>query len=153
MELKRSIEQLSTQIQELNNELMRAYKKCSDLELKKQALEVENRYRIEINQKISELKEIKEGIKLFMLRILHGKVSISNLDALLAHKLERSHLIKLYNAVLNEPPYIRKKALAILYHLCGISQPVIIEFLFMGRNKHLGVRSCNITFHVYPQSS
>jgi hypothetical protein len=121
-------------INELQNELILTNKKLNDLRGEKQQLEVENQYRIEINQNISKLSEIKEYLKIFMLRIMYGKISVANLSEFLIFKIEKEELTKLHHAALHTPLPVRKKALAILYHLCGISQPVIIEFLFMGRN-------------------
>lgn len=134
MNSKNSTKQLLRKITALQNELILINRKFNDLKIKKRHLETENNYRIKIHQNMSQISETKEGLKNFMLRIMYGKIAIEKLHNIVTFKIDKPELTKLYDAAVHEPPAVRKKALAMLYHLCGISQRSIIDFLFMGRN-------------------
>jgi len=125
---------LTYAITKLKNELSYSSELKSQLRNENQALKTENHYLRQKNHFIAEISEIKEGITLLMLRMMHGKIPISQLKLFLKHRIELPQLENLYHKALYESPHSKKRALALLFHLCGISQPVINKFLFIGRN-------------------
>jgi hypothetical protein len=116
MQLKRSSSQLTYKITMLKNELLRSYKLKSKLRNENQALKNEDNYLRQKNHLITEISEIKEGITLLMLQMMHGKIPISQLRSLLKHRIELPQLENLYHKALYEPPHLKKRALALLFH-------------------------------------
>lgn len=70
----------------------------------------------------------------FMLMLLRGRLSISEIEQHLLTPLDRLSLEKLHHAALKEQPYIRRRAQAIIFRGCGISVAAIMRVLMLGRN-------------------
>ncbi len=87
-----------------------------------------------VRAEINEITEFLDGIKLFMLRLMQGYVPFGVIADHLGHKLDHIELNKLYDAALNQPPHLRRRALTIIYHLYGIDNNKIMKFLGIARN-------------------
>ena len=70
----------------------------------------------------------------FMLRLIRGRLSLADIEAHLVKPIESADLAKLRLAALNEPPFVRRKAQAVIFYHCGIIQPAIMRVLILGRN-------------------
>jgi transposase len=90
--------------------------------------------RQKVRAEIDEIREFLDGIKLFMLRLMQGHVPFGVIADHIGHKLDHNDLSKLYDAALNQPPHLRRRALTILYHLYGIDNAKIMKFLAIARN-------------------
>jgi transposase len=87
-----------------------------------------------VRAEINEIREFLDGIKLFMLRLMQGHVPFGVIADHLGHKLDHIELHKLYDAALNQPPHLKRRALTIIYHLYGIDNNKIMKFLAIARN-------------------
>ena len=83
---------------------------------------------------INELRNFINGAKLFMLRLAQGKVPFDVLTEHLGHKVSHEALLKLNNTIINQPQHLSRRSLVILYHLYGIGNKIIREFLYISRN-------------------
>jgi transposase len=79
------------------------------------------------------------------LRIMRGMCSVAEIEPFLVQRIEHSTLEALLQAALHKPPYIRRRALAVLYRRCGISFVAIMRFLLVGRNT---IKRCCHNFKV-----
>ncbi|MEO7300113.1 MAG: IS630 family transposase [Verrucomicrobiota bacterium] len=70
----------------------------------------------------------------FMLRIIRGNLSITEIETHLLKVIERSELAKLRDAALDEPLYLRRKAQAVIFYWSGISIAAIMGVLILSRN-------------------
>jgi len=91
----------------------------------------------EIRNRQAEIKEMRDfldQVKLFMLRLMQGHVEFETLVEHLGHKVNERELRKLYVATRSQPQHLRRRALTVLYHLYGIGNKTIMEFLYISRN-------------------
>lgn len=70
----------------------------------------------------------------FMLRIMRGSLSIADIEMHLLKPIGRSELARLHQAALDEVPYLRRKAQAVIFYRSGISLEAIMRVLIIGRN-------------------
>jgi transposase/transposase-like protein len=70
----------------------------------------------------------------FMLRIIRGSLSIADIETHLIKPIERSELAKLHQAALDEAPYLRRRAQAVIFYRSGISLEAIMRVLILSRN-------------------
>lgn len=70
----------------------------------------------------------------FMLRIIRGSLSIADIETHLLKPIERSELAKLHQAALDEAPYLRRRAQAVIFYRSGISLEAIMRVLILSRN-------------------
>ncbi len=82
----------------------------------------------------SELRDLFAGLKLFMLRLMQGHVPFSVVAEHLASKVDRDDLRKLYDTALKQPRHLNRRALTAIFHLYGIDNKTIMEFLYISRN-------------------
>jgi hypothetical protein len=61
-------------------------------------------------------RKFPKGATMFMLRLIRGNLSIADIEAHLVLPIERPHLVKLYRAARNEPPFVRRKAQVVIFH-------------------------------------
>ena len=83
---------------------------------------------------ITELRDFLDEVKLFMLRLMQGYVEFETLVEHLGHKVNERELQKLYDATRSQPRHLSRRALTVLYHLYGIGNKTIMEFLYISRN-------------------
>jgi len=83
---------------------------------------------------IKEMRDFLDQVKLFMLRLMQGHVEFETLVEHLGHKVNERELRKLYDATRSQPQHLSRRALTILYHLYGIGNGPIMEFLYISRN-------------------
>src|SRR5271157_77618 len=83
---------------------------------------------------ITELRDFLDEVKLFMLRLMQGYVEFETLVEHLGHKVNESELQKLYDATRSQPQHLSRRALTVLYHLYGIGNKTIMDFLYISRN-------------------
>jgi hypothetical protein len=69
-----------------------------------------------------------------MLRLAQGKVPFHVLTEHLGHKVSHEALLKLNDTIINQPQHLSRRSLVILYHLYGIGNKIIREFLYISRN-------------------
>ncbi len=69
-----------------------------------------------------------------MLRLMQGDVPFSVVAEHLASKVDHEELRKLYGTALKQPRHLSRRALTIIYHLYGIDNKTIMEFLYISRN-------------------
>lgn len=70
----------------------------------------------------------------FMLRIIRGSLSIAGIETHLLKPIEHSELAKLHQASLDEVPYLRRRAQAVIFYRSGISLEAIMRVLILSRN-------------------
>lgn len=70
----------------------------------------------------------------FMLRVIRGRLSLAEIESHLVRPIEQSELSKLRQAALDEPPWIRRRAQAVIFRQCGITFAAIMRVLIVGRN-------------------
>lgn len=70
----------------------------------------------------------------FMLRIIRGSLSIADIETHLIKPIECSELAKLHQASLDEVPYLRRRAQAVIFYRSGISLEAIMRVLILSRN-------------------
>jgi transposase len=87
-----------------------------------------------IEAKLKEIQEFLNGVKLFMLRLMQGHVPFQLIAEHVGHKVDQIELRKLYDAALNRPRHLERRALTIIYYLYGIGNKTIMEFLGISRN-------------------
>jgi len=128
----------TVRIQELNKQLMAIQKehrllqrKYGKLESQYQAILSTYRKNNELHKEIKRLRELKWAVFKLMLSIMQENVSFSTIKDHLELELDPEDLQKLYKSAFNEPRHVRKKALAIIFHLYGINIRMISEFLFL----------------------
>lgn len=96
------------------------------------------RCREERNQKLkaenSELRQFFAGVHLFMWRLMQGHVPFRVVAEHLAGKEAQENLRKLYDAALEQPRHLSRRALIIILHLYGIINKTIMDFLYISRN-------------------
>lgn len=97
------------------------------------------RCREEQNQKLkaenSELRQFFAGVHIFMWRLMQGHVPFRVVAEHLAGKEAQENLRKLYDAALEQPRHLSRRALIIiLLHLYGITNKTIMDFLYISRN-------------------
>ena len=78
--------------------------------------------------------KLKRDATTFMLHLIRGRLSLADIEPHLVKATERSDLVKLRQAALNEPSFVRRKAQAVIFHQCGISLAAIMRVLILGRN-------------------
>jgi len=83
---------------------------------------------------ITELRDFLDEVKLFMLRLMQGYVEFETLVEHLGHKVNERELQKLYDATRSQPQHLSRRALTVLYHLYGIGNKTIMDFLYISRN-------------------
>jgi transposase len=83
---------------------------------------------------ITEMRDFLNQVKLFMLRLMQGYVEFETLVEHLGHKVNERELRKLYDATRSQPQHLSRRALTVLYHLYGIGNKTIMEFLYISRN-------------------
>ena len=83
---------------------------------------------------IKEMRDFLDQVKLFMLRLMEGRVKFETLVDHLGQKVNERDLRKLYDATYNQPQHLSRRALTVLYHLYGIGNEIIMEFLYISRN-------------------
>ena len=91
----------------------------------------------EIRNRQAEIKDMRDfldELKLFMLRLMQGYLKFETLVGHLNQKVNDSDLRTLYDATCNQPQHLSRRALTILYHLYGIGNKTIMEFLYISRN-------------------
>ncbi len=88
----------------------------------------------QVNAEKSEIRNFLAGVHLFMLRLLQGHVPFRVIAEHLACELDQDELRKLYNAALKQPRHLSRRALTIIFHLYGIDNKTIMEFLYISRN-------------------
>jgi transposase-like protein len=69
----------------------------------------------------------------YMLSIIRGSLSIADIETHLIKPIEHSELAKLHQAALDEAPYLRRKAQAVIFHRSGISLEAIMRVLILSR--------------------
>ncbi len=111
--MKEDCKSLRRQIKRLNKEI--SFLKCREQQ----------------NQK---LKAEKSEIRLFMLRLMQGHVPFRVVAKHLACKVDQEELRKLYDTALKQPRHLSRRALTIIFHLYGIDNKAIMEFLYISRN-------------------
>lgn len=84
--------------------------------------------------RLTELHDFLDQVKLFMLRLMQGYVDFEMLVDILGHKISETQLRTLYAATRNQPQHLTRRALTIIYHLCGIGNRIIMQFLNISRN-------------------
>ena len=111
---------LQKQINQLNKEI--TYLKQREKQNRKRDGELE------------ELRDFHKKIRHFMLGLMQGQVPFEVVFDHIGHKLKEEELTKLYETAFIPSRYLRIKALTIIYHLYGIHNNIIMEFLFISRN-------------------
>ena len=87
-----------------------------------------------LNAEKSELRHFFAGVHLFMLRLMQGHVPFRVVAENLACKVDQEDLRKLYDAALEQPRHLSRRALIIIFHLYGVDNKTIREFLYISRN-------------------
>ena len=87
-----------------------------------------------LNAEKSELRHFFAGVRLLMLRLMQGHVPFPVVAEHLACKVDQEDLRKLYDAALEQPRHLNRRALIIIFHLYGIDNKTIREFLDISRN-------------------
>lgn len=85
-------------------------------------------------EEVRQLIELKWAIVKWMMYVIQQNVSFATIAEHLGSKLSSEDLLKLYNAAYDNRRHIRKRAVTLIFHLYGISIPMIMEFLFLSRN-------------------
>ena len=70
----------------------------------------------------------------YMFSIIRGSLSIADIETHLLKPIERSELAKLHQAALDEAPYLRRRAQAVIFYRSGISLEAIMRVLILSRN-------------------
>ena len=83
---------------------------------------------------IKEMRDFLDQVKLFMLRLMQGYVEFKTLVEHLGQKVNERDLRQLYDATRSQPQHLSRRALTVLYHLYGIGNKTIREFLYISRN-------------------
>lgn len=87
-----------------------------------------------IEAKRKELQKLRNEIRLFMLRLMQGYIPFQVTAKVLGKKIDQVELRKLYHTALDQPRHLSRRALTIIYHLYGIGNKTIMEFLGISRN-------------------
>ncbi|MEP7133376.1 MAG: IS630 family transposase [Chloroflexota bacterium] len=111
----------------LRNEVDRLTKEISYIRAREKEWQ-----RIEAKRK--ELQKLRNEIRLFMLRLMQGYIPFQVTAKVLGNKIDQVELRKLYHAALDQPRHLSRRALTIIYHLYGIGDKTIMEFLGVSRN-------------------
>jgi len=101
-----------------------------DICLLKSRDERNQKHRTEIN----EIRRFLDGVHLFLLRMVQGHVPFQMIAEHLACKVDQKDLRKLYDAALEQPRHLSRRAFIIIFHLYGIDNKKIREFLYISRN-------------------
>ena len=101
-----------------------------DISLLKRRNRRNQKHKAEIN----EIRDFLAGVHLFMLRLMQGHVPFRVVVEHLACKVDQKDLRKLYDAALEQPRHLSRRALIIIFHLYGIDNKTIREFLYISRN-------------------
>jgi len=89
----------------------------------------------QIYAEVRELRKFFDDLKLFMLRLLQGYVPLEVVYEHIGHKVAgRTDLRLLHDAAVKGRWQVSKKALIIIYHLYGINDRKIMDFLNIARN-------------------
>jgi len=86
------------------------------------------------NAEKSELRHFFAGVHIFMLRLMQGHVPFRVVAEHLVSKVDQEDLGKLYDAALEQPRHLSRRALIIIFHLYGIDNKTVREFLYISRN-------------------
>lgn len=78
-------------------------------------------------------KDLQLAILGWMRKVAFGRVPLSSIKPRVGNRTSRNELAKLYGSTVSASRRIRNRALANLFHLCGISVDLIAPFLFMRR--------------------
>ena len=87
-----------------------------------------------LQAEILEIQSFLDQVRVFMLRVLQGHFPFDILVEHLGHKVEQKELRKLYDGTLNKPRHLSRRALTIIFHLYGIADKTIMDFLYISRN-------------------
>ena len=79
-----------------------------------------------------EFESVDEN-KLWMRKLLQGKIKYIRLEEELSSKIPIDHIKRLYNCILTEPLMYRNRAITILCYFRGISRNLISEYLLIPR--------------------
>ena len=118
--MKEDCKSLRKQIKRLNRDI--SFLKCREQQNRKRKAEK------------SELRYLLAGVRLFMLRLMQGDVPFRVVAEHLGCKLDQEELRKLYDTALKQPRHLSRRALTIIFHLYGIDNKTIMEFLYISRN-------------------
>jgi len=118
--MKEDCKSLRRQIKRLNRDI--SFLKCREQQNQK------------LNAEKSELRHFFAGVRLFMLRLTQGHVPFPVVAEHLACKVDEENLRKLYDTALEQPTHLSRRALTIIFHLYGIDNKTIMEFLYISRN-------------------
>jgi len=101
-----------------------------DISLLKRRDERNQKHRAEI----IEIRRFLAGVHLLLLRLMQGHVPFRVVAEHLACKVDKKDLRKLYDAALEQPRHLSRRGLIIIFHLYGIDNKTIREFLYISRN-------------------
>ena len=108
-------------------------KQYGKLQKKYASREVSHTNLIGIMNETIRLKDLQLAILYWMRKVAFGCVTLSSIRSHVGKGASRSELAKLYQLRFSSSRRIRSKALASLFHLCGINRRLIASFLFVGR--------------------
>jgi transposase len=131
----------SSQTRRLNEKLKALQEEHKLLQLKYSKLErqylavrsIQER-RKDKDEELREWRELRWAVVKWMMYVIQQNVSFSTIEDHLGSKLSSEDLLKLYDAAYDNRRHIRKRAVTLIFHLYGISIPMIMEFLFLSRN-------------------
>ena len=87
-----------------------------------------------LQAEISEIRNFLDKVRIFMLRLSQGHFPFDIMAEHLGHKVELKELRTLYDGILNQPRHLSRRALIIIFHLYGIGDKTIMDFLYISRN-------------------
>ncbi len=134
MNLNKKIEKLRGRVFKLHTELIFLKRKCKRILATKEALQSRVNYLSKVEEESRELRAFQRDLFRWMRGVSFGQFPFNIMKEHLKTKINRGNLLKLYNAAVNERIHLRKRALIAIYHLYGVTDHLMMEFLGISRN-------------------